>query len=111
MDKKEIRRITQHTFASQQSNEDSWYGSAVSFHEGAGILWQHADSIRGGSLVALMNAALSIELLLKAIIVAKGKAAPQTHELLDLALDADIAFSKHQKATLGRLCTSSATSA
>jgi hypothetical protein len=34
MDKKEIRRIAQHTFASQQSNEDSWYGSAISFHEG-----------------------------------------------------------------------------
>jgi len=68
MDKKEIRQITQHTFASQQSNEDSWYRSAISFHEGAGILWQHADSIRGGALVALMNGALSIELLLKPLI-------------------------------------------
>ena len=100
MDKKEIRRIAQHTFASQQSNEDSWYGSAISFHEGAEILWQHTDSIRKGMLVVLMNAALSIELLLKAIIVAKGGVAPQKHELLDLARDADIAFSKSQKATL-----------
>lgn len=47
-----------------------------------------------------MNAALSIELLLKAIIVAKGGIAPQTHELLDLAGDAQIAFSESQKATL-----------
>ena len=100
MDKKEIRRIAQHTFANQQSNEDSWYGSAISFHEGAEILWQHTDSIRRGLLVVLMNAALSIELLLKAIIVAKGGVAPQKHELLDLARDADIAFSKSQKATL-----------
>jgi len=100
MDKKEIRRIAQHRFASQQSNEDSWYGSAISFHEGAEILWQHTDSIRRGVLVVLMNAALSIELLLKAIIIAKGGVAPQTHELLDLARDADIAFSKSQKATL-----------
>jgi HEPN domain-containing protein len=100
MDKKEIRRIAQHTFASQQSNEDSWYRSAISFHEGAEILWQHADSIGGGLLVALMNAALSIELLLKAIIVAKGEVAPPTHELLDFAHDADIAFSKSQRATL-----------
>src|SRR5664280_3366059 len=82
MDKKEIRRIAQHTFTNQQSNEDSWYGSAISFHEGAEILWQHTDSIR---LVVLMNAAMSIELLLKAIIVAKGGIAPHNHELLDLA--------------------------
>jgi HEPN domain-containing protein len=100
MHRKEIRRIAQHTFASQQSNEDSWYRSAISFHEGAHILWQHEDSIRGGRLVSLMNAALSIELLLKAIIVAKGGIAPQTHELLDLAGDAQIAFSESQKATL-----------
>jgi hypothetical protein len=100
MDRKEIRRIAQHTFANQQSNEESWYGSAISFHEGANILWQHKDSIRRGSLVFLMNAALSIELLLKAIIVAKGGVAPQRHELLDLARDAEVAFSKDQKATL-----------
>src|SRR5271166_5035444 len=74
MDKKEIRRIAQHTFANQQSNEDSWYGSAISFHEGAEILWQHTDSIRRVALT--------------------------THELLDHARDADIAFSKSQKATL-----------
>jgi HEPN domain-containing protein len=100
MDKKEIRRIAQHTFANQQSNEDSWYRSAISFHEGTEILWQHTDSIRRGSLVALMNSALSIELLLKAIIVANGGVAPQHHKLPDLARDADIAFSKSQKATL-----------
>ena len=100
MDRRETRRIAQHTFANQQSNEDSWYRSAISFHEGANILWQHKDSIRLGMLVFLINAALSIELLLKAIIVAKGGVAPQTHELLDLARDAKVAFSKNQKATL-----------
>jgi hypothetical protein len=52
----------------RRAYEDSWYRSAISFHEGAGILWQHADSIRGGALVALMNGALSIELLLKPLI-------------------------------------------
>jgi HEPN domain-containing protein len=98
MDKKAIRRIAQHTFASQQSSEDSWYGSAVSFHEAARILEQHTDSVR--RLVVLMNAALSIELLLKAIIVAKGGVAPIDHNLLALARDADVAFSKSQRATL-----------
>jgi hypothetical protein len=100
MDRKEIRRVAQHTFADQQSNEDSWYGSAISFHEGASILWQHKESIPRGMLVFLINAALSIELLLKAIIVAKGGGAPQTHELRDLARDAEVAFSKNQMATL-----------
>jgi len=103
MDRKEIRRIAQHTFADQQSNEDSWYGSAISFHEGANILWQHKDSIPRGMLVFLINAALSIELLLKAIIVAKGRVAPQKHELGDLARDAQVAFSKNQIATLDLL--------
>jgi hypothetical protein len=100
MHRKEIRRIAQHTFASQQSDQDSWYRSAISFHEGANILWQHEDSIRGGRLVFLTNAALSIELLLKAIIVAKGRVPSQHHELPGLAGDAGVAFSKSQKATL-----------
>jgi len=100
MDRREIRRIAQHTFADQQSNEDSWYGSAISFHEGANILWKRKDSIPRGMLVFLINAALSIELLLKAIIVAKGGVAPQKHELRDLARDAEVAFSKSQIATL-----------
>lgn len=100
MDRKEIGRITQHTFASQQSNEESWYRSAISFHEGANVLEQHLGPILGGRLVVLTNAALSIELLLKAIIVAKGGIAPKTHELFGLARDAGVAFTNSQEATL-----------
>jgi hypothetical protein len=100
MDMKEIRRIAQHTFASQQSDEESWYRSAVSFHEGANVLGQHIDSIRRGKLVFLTNAAVSIELLLKAIIAAEDGKARKTHELLGLARDAGVAFSKDQEATL-----------
>jgi len=100
MDRAEIRRIAQHTFADQQSDEESWYRSAVSFHEGANVLGQHIDSIRRGMLVFLANAAASIELLLKAIIVAEGGIAPRTHELLGLARDAGVAFSNNQEATL-----------
>jgi HEPN domain-containing protein len=100
MDRKEIRQITQYTFAKQQSDGDSWYRSAISFHEGANILGQHKDSFAGGPRVFLMNGALAIELLLKAIIVAKGGIAPGHHKLLDLARDAGVAFSKNQRATL-----------
>jgi HEPN domain-containing protein len=100
MDRKEIRRIAHHTFADQQSKEESWYSSAISFHEGANVLGQHEDSIHGGMRVFLTNAALSIELLLKAIIVAKGKIPPKTHELPGLARNAGIVFTKNQEATL-----------
>jgi HEPN domain-containing protein len=100
MDLKEIRRIAQHTFASQQSDEESWYRSAVSFHEGSNVLGQHRDSIRGGMRVFLVNAAQSIELLLKVIIVAGGGKAPKTHELRRLGLNAGVAFSNNQEATL-----------
>jgi HEPN domain-containing protein len=100
MDMKEIRQITGNTFANQQSNEESWYSSAISFHEGAYILEQHKGSTRRGMLVYLTNAAVSIELLLKAIIVAKDGKARITHELLRLAHDAGVAVSSNQEATL-----------
>ena len=47
MDRKEIRRIVQYTFADQQSNEESWYSGAVSYYKGANVLWQYRDSISG----------------------------------------------------------------
>jgi HEPN domain-containing protein len=100
MEMKEIRQITGHTYANARSNEESWYGCAISFHESAIILAQHRESISRGTLVYLTNAALSIELLLKAVIVAQGGKARITHELLGLAHDSGVAFSKNQEATL-----------
>jgi hypothetical protein len=100
MDRKGIRRIGQYTFAHLQSNDESWYSSAIAFHEGASILDQHIGSMRCGRLVFLTTAALSIELLLKAAIVAKGGIAPITHDLPRLARDAEVAYSKEQEATL-----------
>ena len=100
MDRKESRQITQYTFADQQSNKESWYSGAVSYYEGANVLWQHKDSIHGGMRVFLTNAALSIELLLKAIIVAKGRVAATNHKLPRLALDAGISVTENQVATL-----------
>jgi len=100
MERKEIREITGYTFANQRSKQESWYNSAISFHEGAGILAQHKDSIQGGIRVFLVNVALSLELLLKAIIVAKGESPPPTHELRSLADKAEVEFTKSQKTTL-----------
>lgn len=100
MSRKETRQITGHTFADLQSNEDAWYGSAISFHEAATLLGKHEDSIQGGTRVFLTNSALSIELLLKAITVAQGRVPPMNHELPALARDAGVAFTKNQEATL-----------
>jgi hypothetical protein len=100
MERKEIREITGYTFANQRSMADPWYFSAISFHEGANILGQHMDSIPGGIRVFLVNVALSIELLLKAIIIANGESAPPTHELRSLAASAGVDFTLSQKATL-----------
>jgi len=100
MERKEIREITGYTFANQRSKQESWYYSAISFHEGASILAQHKDSIQGGTRVFLVNVALSLELLLKAIIVVKGESAPPNHKLRSLADKAGVDFTESQKATL-----------
>jgi hypothetical protein len=100
MERKEIREITGFTFANQLSNKESWYNSAISFHEGASILGQHKNLIQGGIRVFLVNVALSLEMLLKAIIVARGESVPLHHKLPSLADKAGVGFTKSQKATL-----------
>ncbi len=100
MNKKKIPEITGYTFANQSSSKESWYNAAISFHEGAGILAQHNDSIQGGIRVFLVNVALSLELLLKAILVAQGKEAPSNHKLRSLAGETGVDFTESQKATL-----------
>ncbi len=97
---KEIRQITGHTFANAQSNKDLWYDLAVSYHVGANILSLNIDAMPRGMLAFLTNTALSIELLLKAIIVAKGGIPRVSHDLLAFARDAETAFSKNPGATL-----------
>jgi HEPN domain-containing protein len=97
---KEIRQITKNTFADQRSNKLFWYGSAVTFHEAARLLGQHQDSIHLGIRAFLTNAALSLELLLKAIIVAKGQIPQTIHKLPKLADHAGVTFTKDQMITL-----------
>jgi HEPN domain-containing protein len=100
MDRREIREVSGYTFTNQQSRAESWYDSAISFREGANVFGLHKDSIPGGTRVFLANVALSIELLLKAIIVAKNGIAPRTHRLPRLVHDAGVPFSTNQEATL-----------
>jgi HEPN domain-containing protein len=94
--REKAREICGFTFDKERSNETFWYNLAVSFHEGASILCQHEAHI----LVFLLNAALSIELLFKAIVVANKSEIRFEHNLLDLAKAAEISFSENQKKTL-----------
>lgn len=100
MKQKDVREITGYTLTNERAREESWHTSAISFHECASILAQHKDSLQGGMRVFLVNVALSLELLLKAIIVAQGESAPPIHELRNLADKAGVGFTKNQKATL-----------
>jgi HEPN domain-containing protein len=94
--REKYREIVGFTFDKERSNETFWYNRAVSFHEGASILCRHEAHI----LVFLFNAALSIELLFKAITIANKSDIRFKHNLLDLAEDAEISFSDNQKKTL-----------
>ena len=94
--REKAREICGFTFDKERSNETTWYNFAVSFHEGASILYHHEARI----LVFLFNSALSIELLFKAIVVANKSDIRFDHNLLDLANLAEISFSDSQKKTL-----------
>jgi len=94
--REEYRELAGFTFDKEQSNETFWYNLAVSFHKGANILCHHEAHI----LVFLFNAALSIELLFKAIVVANKNKIRFEHNLLKLAKDAEISFSDNQEKTL-----------
>lgn len=100
MNKAKIREIAGLTYSSAKMNPSSWYSCANSFHTATNILRENINTIDGGMRVVLLNAALSIELLLKAIIVATGNEAPEIHSLRKLAKEAGVPFSAAQQSTL-----------
>lgn len=95
---KEIRELIDYTAAKQAVDSNSWYAIAISFHDAAKLLYRFPDcNIR----VSTFNAALSIELILKSIIVKKASTAPNaTHDLLNLSEAAEVSFDHNQKKTL-----------
>lgn len=103
IDRKKIREITGYTHQKQINDPDSWYKGAISFHESAHVLYEAQESITLGSRVFTFNAALSLELILKAILVAKKINFKFTHTLRALADNADIELNDDQKHTLDLL--------
>ncbi|MBW1853754.1 MAG: HEPN domain-containing protein [Deltaproteobacteria bacterium] len=102
-DRKKIREKTGYTRQNQQDNADSWYTRSVSFHEASIILYEHKERLSGGIKLFQFNAALSLELIFKAILAAKKEKIKQTHVLRDLCTNAEVELDDDQKSTLGLL--------
>lgn len=97
-DRKKIRAIAGFTFSRHGGDPENWYSLACSFNEAATLL--DAQSKSSTSAPYHYNAALSIELLLKAITLAKSQALQKTHNLVDQAKNSGIDFTDDQLCTL-----------
>jgi hypothetical protein len=92
-----------YTHARELADHTSWYGGAVSYHEAAIILYEAKDRIHAGFRVFAFNAALSLELIIKAVLTAESKPFPKKHALRLLADLAQLQLSPDQLLTLDLL--------
>lgn len=95
-----------------------WHSKASDLHASAGVLWAAMEDLKQGSaaekmglgqgfaysiacwLVYQMLCGMSLELLLKAIVIARNEAPKATHDLVALSREADMAYSEVELATL-----------
>jgi HEPN domain-containing protein len=105
-DRKKIREIIGYTHQKQEDNADLWYKQSISFHEASIILYEHQERLSGALRMFQFNAALSLELIFKAILTAKGKTIPKIHLLGKLCTKAEVELDEHQKFTLDLLTES-----
>lgn len=96
--KKKIREITGFTFDKQGRDPENWFNIARSFYEAAILL--NSSSKNSPSIPYYYNAGLSIELLLKAIILSKHKSFKIDHNLVQLSKDSGANLTKDQEHTL-----------
>ena len=100
-DRKKIREIIEFTYQKQRDNADLWYRQSVSFHEASIVLDENKGRIH--VRVFQFNAAISLELIFKAILVAKGKKLRTIHNLRELCKETEIALDEDQMLTLDLL--------
>lgn len=93
---KEVREIIGYTFENEKRNSKSWYECALSFHECASMLYGAEKQTSRGAIATFFNAALSIELILKAILAAKKKNIPQKHNLRLLVEESGVKLNDNQ---------------
>ncbi|HIF9119217.1 TPA: HEPN domain-containing protein [Photobacterium damselae] len=96
--KKNARKIAGYTFENQMLSIDSWLSRSKSFKAAATLLKQ--SNIPEVQYTYFYNAAISLELILKAVAIHKGKDVPKNHKLQDLAYNLALPFSTEQFDTL-----------
>jgi hypothetical protein len=105
IDAKKLRTITGYTHQAQSTDAGLWLKKAVAFHEAAKILHQAGDRLTDKIAIVSFNYALSLELIMKAIMVAEGRKPNPSHELNKLCAEAHVEVDDSQKATLDLLTT------
>lgn len=86
-----------YTVENESKNFESWYRCAIAFNDAAIILYKNKAELSRGAFAADFNAALSIEIMLKAIMVRKGMDYTPTHNLYSLFSKVNISISDDQK--------------
>lgn len=92
-----------YTHQKQISNVAAWYSLAKSFQRAAALLNEFADRIPSDSRPFAFNAALSLELIFKAILAKKRSPVPKGqsgHDLRSLCEKAEMNLSSEQMTTL-----------
>lgn len=103
INRKRIREIIGYTQARQIANPDAWHALAKSFHLATKVLHECQERMPSDSRPFALNAALSIELILKSILAKKGAAIPDGndgHDLRTLCTKAGVGLTTTQMTTL-----------
>lgn len=98
LSKEEIRELVGDTFESSSSNPEFWLNQALMFNSAANILYKNHKKIT--VMPFLFNAAISIELAIKAVIVTQKLKPPKTHNLIKLFEAASVETTEKQRHTL-----------
>ena len=97
MNNKEFRKITGYTHDKQKENHELWFNLAFSFNEAVKALNEVSDKTTDGKRVLFFNAGLSLELMMKAIIVYGNNKPDTTHNLRALSEQAELGLDNEQK--------------
>jgi len=100
LDRKKRREIIEYTYQKQINNPDLWYKNSLSFHKASIVLYEHQEYLNDALKIIQYNAALSLELIFKAILAAKKEPIPSIHSLRELCARAEVELDEHQKFTL-----------
>jgi hypothetical protein len=103
IDRKQVRETVGLTHEVLKLNPDAWFRVASSFHAAVVVLEEFSDRIPSDSRPFALNAALSLELIFKAVLVKKNRPIPDDsrgHDLLTLCELAEVTLSNDQRLTL-----------